>query len=360
MTGEEFLLNTKIESDLLKARNSLSTDRLDMSFGEIISMYERGEMIINPEFQRLFRWTKTQQTLFIESLLLGIPIPSIFVAEDDFGRWEIVDGLQRISTVLSFFGKLACFPEKNNLTLLQGDLIASLQGYEHQTLPMKLNLSIKRASCRLEIIKWNSNTDMRYQLFKRLNTGGSSLTDKEIRNCVFRGTSSKFNDFLKKMASNEKFIKLIKPTQRQLDTLYLEELILRFASLVGGNWQSIEEDFLSKHMSNYMKNTVETDNYDYEHLESLFNRVINLLSPLGDGIFRGMNGVFSSGFYDGITIGLSSRIDFYEKAGKEVLSNKINKVVNDTEFRKYIGSASGSRYNVTHRIEIAIAVFDSE
>lgn len=86
------------------ARNSLNTDRLDMSFGEIMSMYENGEMIINPEFQRFYRWNDYQQTRFVESILLGIPVPPIFVAEDENGRWELVDGLQRLSTVFSFFG----------------------------------------------------------------------------------------------------------------------------------------------------------------------------------------------------------------------------------------------------------------
>src|SRR5258706_16231751 len=95
-----------LEQEVIETRNSLSTDRLDMSFGEIMSMYERGEIIIDPEFQRLFRWTDYQKTRFMESLLLGIPIPPIFVAEDQNGRWELVDGLQRLSTVLSFFGML--------------------------------------------------------------------------------------------------------------------------------------------------------------------------------------------------------------------------------------------------------------
>src|ERR1051326_9001103 len=95
-----------LEQEVIKTRNSLSTDRLDMSFGEIMSMYERYELIIDPEFQRLFRWSDYQKTRFIESLLLGIPIPPIFVAEDRNGKWELVDGLQRLSTVLSFFGLL--------------------------------------------------------------------------------------------------------------------------------------------------------------------------------------------------------------------------------------------------------------
>ena len=98
-----------LEKEIEKGRNSLTTDRLDMSFGELMSMYDDEELVIDPEFQRLFRWDQDQKTRFIESLLLGIPIPSIFVAENQEGKWEIVDGLQRLSTVLSFFGKL-----KNN------------------------------------------------------------------------------------------------------------------------------------------------------------------------------------------------------------------------------------------------------
>ncbi|MDD4331635.1 MAG: DUF262 domain-containing protein, partial [Methanosarcinaceae archaeon] len=181
------------DDELLNAvtltRNSLSTDRLDMSFGEIMSMYERDEIIINPDFQRLFRWSIPQQTRFIESLLLGIPIPPIFVAEDKNGKWELVDGLQRVSTVLSFFGILKTSSEKNKWTLSKGELIEYLENYNCDTIPLKINLNIKRAICRIEIVKWNSKMDMRYELFNRLNTGGSPLTEQEIRNCIFRGTS---------------------------------------------------------------------------------------------------------------------------------------------------------------------------
>lgn len=108
--------NELLDQEINTTRNGLSTDRLDMSFGEIISMYERNEIIINPDFQRLFRWDNEQQTRFIESLLLGIPIPPIFVAEisqgDDSGKWELVDGLQRVSTVLSFSESLKRYPIK--------------------------------------------------------------------------------------------------------------------------------------------------------------------------------------------------------------------------------------------------------
>jgi|GEM_PF-1764207 uncharacterized protein with ParB-like and HNH nuclease domain len=78
---EQELWKTKLDEEINKARNSLKTEKMDMSFGELISLYENQELIIDPEFQRLFRWDEDRKTKFIESLLLGIPTPAIFVAE---------------------------------------------------------------------------------------------------------------------------------------------------------------------------------------------------------------------------------------------------------------------------------------
>jgi hypothetical protein len=172
----------QLEKEIETTRNSLSTDKLDMSFGEIMNMYERKEIIIDPAFQRLFRWSEYQKTRFIESILLGIPIPPIFVAEDEKGRWELVDGLQRLSTVLSFFGILKIDTsekkELNNWKLGVGDIIDSFYFMACKDLPLKFQLNIKRAACRIEIIKWNSDYDMRFELFNRLNTGGTYPSDQ--------------------------------------------------------------------------------------------------------------------------------------------------------------------------------------
>ena len=186
----------KIEQEFSQARTNLVTDRLDMSFGEIMNIYQDGDILISPEFQRLFRWTDYQKTRFIESVLLGIPIPPIFVAEDEEGKWELVDGLQRLSTILSFFGILKkneseLDEEKNNWLFTEGDIIASLEGKNRNDLPLKLQLTIKRSVCRVELLRYNGdNNDLKYELFNRLNTGGSTATEQEIRNCIFRGKSS--------------------------------------------------------------------------------------------------------------------------------------------------------------------------
>src|SRR6267154_6350799 len=96
----------KLENEIAEARRTISSDGYPMSVGELTNLYRNKELIIRPEFQRLFRWSNTQKTRLMESILLGIPLPSIFVAQTEGGKWELVDGLQRVSTILQLQGEL--------------------------------------------------------------------------------------------------------------------------------------------------------------------------------------------------------------------------------------------------------------
>jgi uncharacterized protein with ParB-like and HNH nuclease domain len=87
-------------------RKEIFTDSYPMSIGELVNLYKDGDLEINPAFQRFFRWSETQKVRLIESILLGIPLPSIFVAQREDGVWDLVDGLQRISTILYFMNEL--------------------------------------------------------------------------------------------------------------------------------------------------------------------------------------------------------------------------------------------------------------
>ena len=95
-----------LSKDVEKARTLVKRDGYDMSFGELLTIYDRNEFSIQPSYQRLFRWSSSQKSRFIESLLLGIPVPPLFVATNADGHWELVDGLQRVSTLLQFTGRL--------------------------------------------------------------------------------------------------------------------------------------------------------------------------------------------------------------------------------------------------------------
>ena len=235
-----------LEKQITDERARLSTDRMDISFGELINMYKAGELVIRPEYQRLFRWTRNQKTMLIESILLGIPVPPVFVAEDGNGIWELVDGLQRVSTIISFFGELdeqllgitmekdmeeEPGEEENNVNkwvLESGSLINDLEGFDVDTLPKKYIINIKRAVCRVEILRGESNTAMKYELFKRLNSGGSKLTPQEIRNAIYRGIDPKVNTLIEELSKNQDFKALVSLSTQKKKELYDQELVLRF------------------------------------------------------------------------------------------------------------------------------------
>lgn len=346
----------KLLSSIEKSRNTLQTDKLDMSFGEIMSMYERGEIIINPDFQRLYRWSEYQKTRFIESVIIGIPIPPVFVAEDDSGRWELVDGLQRLSTIFSFFGNLKGDDVKNKWVLGAGDLIQALDGYSVDTLPLKIQLNIKRAVCRVEIIKWNSEYDLRFELFNRLNTGGSPLTNQEIRNSLYRSISSTFNDFLKEMSENKDFVRSVNVPKEKVEQLYLEELVLRFMSLYQ-NRKNVKKS-IAQHMTDFMKAAVMDQSFDYQRYKDVFNKTFEILKPLGVGIFDSKNKMFSTAIYDTMVIGIAENISLYDGIDSNVLKTKLSQVKSDDVYQAMTRSGgNNSVERVRKRLDFAKTFF---
>lgn len=359
----EELLQKQIEEQ----RNLLSTDRLDLSFGEIMRMYQDGDIIIRPAFQRYFRWDEEQQTRFVESILLGIPIPPIFVAANDKGIWELVDGLQRVSTMLSFFGILKSDDEgirnTNKWTLLEGDRVTALAGFTYETIPELFRRSLKRATCRVEILNWNSNYDMRFELFKRLNTGGSLLTEQEIRNCIYRDISSEFNDFLKHISDNHNFRTLIDLDDEQIGRLDHEELALRFISLYE-NKNHIKGS-ISQHMTAFMKKALENKEFEYKKYERIFTDVFALLNqiPLNRSIFRQKKGgQFATALYDVITIGVAEHYDSYkDKSPKEILDKIDNEVRKNEVLIKFSRKGSNNqRYRIINRLKEAQRIFGNQ
>lgn len=350
-------MDENLEAELSSARNTLSSDRLDMSFGELINMYDSDELIIDPEFQRYFRWDIYQRTRFVESILLGIPVPSIFMAEDTNGKWEVVDGLQRISTILSFFGKLTGENEKENGWIMcQGDLISSLEGKSIDDLPLKFQLNIKRSSVRIEVIKWDSRYDMRYELFNRLNTGGSPLTDQEVRNCIFRAAGSELSKEIRELSQNEILNQFVRATERQKAQLYLDELVLRFYALL---WSSSPTKNLGEHLTEYMKEASENPTL-YDGKRAILERTLEVLRKIDNSnIFQGANHQFSPSKYDGIMIGIASDLDLFEK-NIAVATEKITTLDEDELFKAASGVASNSRGRVTRRIARAREIFFHE
>ncbi|WP_226882819.1 DUF262 domain-containing protein [Enterobacter hormaechei] len=165
-------------------RKEIRTDGYAISIGEWLSLYENGEIDIHPEFQRIYRWSEAQKTNLIESILLGIPVPPIFVSQRADGVWDVVDGLQRLSTIYQFIGQLK---DENNelippLVLSGTKYLPSLENKKWEgegelgdndpnSIGQNLRLTIKRSKLNVSIILKESDETAKYDLFQRLNTG---------------------------------------------------------------------------------------------------------------------------------------------------------------------------------------------
>lgn len=177
MNPDYYIDEENLYEKILEYQEDLKHGKLEMSFRELSTMYIEDELIINSEFMKLYNWDNRQKTDFIESVLLGMPLPTIFVIEAGQGRWQLIDGLQRLCTVLSFMGKLG---EENKWSLGECKIIKEISGLSFDELPYRVVNILRSQSCRVEIT-YSEKDYVKSELLKRLHTNQTSLTDEEIK-----------------------------------------------------------------------------------------------------------------------------------------------------------------------------------
>lgn len=228
-----------LQAELEKAKRQVVTDGYEMSLGEIASLYKNDELIIAPAYQRLIRWEESQKTRFVESILLGLPVPPVFVFQREDGVWELIDGLQRISTALHLMGVLKVNGDLVEPLVLSGtNFLPSLEGMKWSSgeagdmnvFNTPLQLEIKRARIRVEILRKESDQDAKYELFQRLNTGGSKLSDQEVRNSVLVMLNEDFFKWVRERSANPEFKGTIQLTPTQEELAQDNEMVLRFVA----------------------------------------------------------------------------------------------------------------------------------
>jgi hypothetical protein len=233
---------TGLEAEIAEARREIASDSYPVGISERTNQYREGELIINPAFQRFFRWDEHQKARLVESVLLGIPLPSIFVSQREDGRWELVDGLQRVATLLELQGVLKDgegnpLPSlelrgTKYLPALEGKRWPSEDGAESETtLTQAQQLDIKRSKIDVKIIKRESSQAAKYDLFQRLNSYGSPLTAQEMRSALLVSVSSEFYDWIEELSEFEPFVDCVALSDRLVSEKYDVELALRFMIL---------------------------------------------------------------------------------------------------------------------------------
>lgn len=282
MENEELIQVEELEEqearDLTGRR--IHTTSADAQVDALHSRYKRGRLNIQPSYQRKYVWDVKKASQLIESILLGIPIPIIYLAEDQDGHVNVIDGQQRLTSLFSFIdGK---FPSGRTFKLTGMNVFSDLQGKTFKDLSDAQQSTIFEYPLRTITFTKDSDPELQYEIFSRLNTGSVALNDQELRNCIYRGP---FNDLIKDLAENEDFRKLLglKEAHPRMKDV---ELVLRFLSFYKKtyiNYASPSKSFLNDMMREY-RSASETD---LRKMAEAFKRAVaNTKTLLGDHAFR--------------------------------------------------------------------------
>lgn len=332
---------SNLMNELSKERKSIKTDSYDMSVGEIISLYKDGDLKLNPAFQRLFRWDEDHKTNFIESILIGIPIPEIFVAQKEDGKWDIVDGVQRISTLLQLVGEL---PDKKPLVLQGTGYLPSLEGMTWETMPSDAKRILKRTRLGINIILTENSIQSQYDLFQRLNTGGVSLESQEIRNCLIIMLNESYYEKINELKTYENFKGCLTITEEKYKVEYHMELIVRYLiaknDKVDYSVYNISTEKLPHFLDKEMTRLIADEEFDIDKEIELFKKVFDKLSEImGSDVFKKYNadknkfeGSFSNASFEAILLGTAMN---FETIDWKDYRNKIIRMYSDPTFIKY-------------------------
>jgi len=274
----------EIVKKFTKAQDSLVVQQSDFSLETIAHMVKSESIDISPHYQRRDRWKDSKQSALIESFLLNVPVPPVYLSEDDYGKYSVIDGKQRITAIYEFLtGKLKLkdlkeFPDLNGSTFI--DIPSQLR-----------NVLTVRPFIRVITLLKQSDPELKYEVFLRLNTGGEKLGRQEIRNVAYSGS---LNDLLLELSENEILKQKLKITSkksnsyRKMDDV---EHVLRFFT-INKNWKNMGT-VLGDEMDRFMilQRDVDINNLRETFTKSI-DRCVNLwgnyafFKPVNDNDWR--------------------------------------------------------------------------
>lgn len=337
-----------LQEQLDTQKRKVDFDTYDITVKEIVNMVAENIIDIAPEYQRLFQWRDDRQSKFIESVLLGIPIPSLFMATNPDGTWEVIDGVQRLSTLIHFSDN----DKAKRRTDISGDLIlkdlGKLSNFNNKAfadMPKNIQMNFYLKPIKVTTLSDKSDKKVRFDLFERLNTGGLRLSDQEIRNCIYKG---EFREFIKDLAQNDYFRKVVNLPKNKEDNATYEELVLKFFAYLNDQKSFVHSvvDFLNDYMEKVTKK------FDYNSNREIFEYVFSTLaSVLPMGIRRKAKTPVI--LYEAMSVG-AARV--YKKR-KKINTNGIESWMVSKDLEVLTTGATNSQKMLTGRINYCIDKF---
>jgi hypothetical protein len=342
-----------------KRQRELVTSVLDYNLSSLNDLIQTNIIELSPSYQRRCRWTDDQQSKLIESFLMNVPVPPIFLNEDDLGKYSIIDGKQRLTTVSRFF--------TNKLKLQNLEIFADINGKYFSDLPINLNTILKtRVTLRAIIILKQSDPLIKYEVFRRLNTGGVELNAQEIRNSVYPGP---FNNLLIKLSTEKKFHQLLGVKQKEKSAIYKEmrdvELVLRYFTFKD-NWYDFSGG-MRRYLDMYMENGKKFSKIDLENMRKDFLKTLEIVEAcFGENAFQRWNPereqwrqLVLASLYDAQMFACRGLELERVRLKHSELVKGLQKLFLDPEFRKTIDSATNTPSSFKKRIFMMKEMIDN-
>ena len=340
-----------LQDEIDKVRRQIKTDSYQMSIGELANLYRDGDLNIKPVYQRLFRWDISQQSALIESILLGIPIPPIYVFQEKNGKWDLIDGLQRLATIFKFMGILkdSTLGINNNsvepeavigtkfLKALDGKFWA--KATDENLLREGQRRVIKRAKLTIIIIDQDSDEFFQYEMFQRLNTGGTHLSPQEIRNCILIAKNKKIYDKLNNLSKYKKYTETLKLSSKEKREQGYIDYVVRYFVLKYSDLCVSDSENYNTFITNEILNIIDSGKLSFQKDALIFQRTFDLLYKLlGENAFKkysndkkSYTGGKNIGSYEVIIPGVVDNLSYYEKHENK-LAEKIKDIYSQESF----------------------------
>lgn len=347
MEEEKDFIDDFAEDEIEEFRYSITSYGVDYSVDRIVDRLEKGNILI-PEFQRKYVWNIKDASRFIESLILGLPVPGVFFTQEkDSGKMLVIDGQQRLLSLQKFykgiFNDKQIFRLKGVQSDLEGKAIDELNGSDR----LRLDDSVIHATVVKQDLPDDDGSSI-YMVFERLNTGGMKLTPQEIRACIYHGS---FNRMLANLSNNPSWKKIYGTENNRLKS---EELILRFFAL-SENWEQYKKGlkgFLNQYMEEHKNISTEQETI----LADKFSSTVGFIyEALGDSAFR-LSKNLNAAVYDSVMIATTILLENNPNPNKNEFIKNYNGLIIDPEYTSHVKMTTASETSVKGRINKAINI----
>lgn len=256
-------------------QRDLVTSVVDYNLSALADLIKDRSIDLSPEYQRRFRWDELKQSKLIESFLMNVPVPPVFLNEDNYGEYSVIDGKQRLNAISEFF--------KGKLPLKGLKVFKEINGKTYDELPLQLQTVLRtRPTMRAIIILRQSDKDIKYVVFQRLNTGGVQLNPQEIRNSTFPGS---LNNMILDLSIYKKFHALLGIKNKEKSAIYKEmrdaELVLRYLAF-RDTWESFSGGVKYK-LDNFMDQNAKMSGEELISAKNDFLQTLNTVEACFGG-----------------------------------------------------------------------------